>query len=192
MTQPRTAYELSESQVTTPEAVISIFWRLTRQYHDRLDSVLDMGAGDCRFAKGGSFDRYVGVEIDRKRVAIAKPPANGKVIHGCVFRHDAADYDACIGNPPYARHHDIQTAWKERTVARLERELDVPLNKHCNLYVYFFCLGLLKSSEDGLVALVIPYEWVSGPQRRHCANTSKDIGGMSPFTVSRCQFLKAS
>jgi hypothetical protein len=166
MNRSRTAYELSESQVTTPEPIVSLFWRLSKQYRSHLTSVLDMGAGDCRFAKGGTFDRYVGVEIDRKRVAIAKPPANGKVIHGCVFRHDAANYDACIGNPPYARHHDIQTAWKERTIARLERELDVPLNKHCNLYIYFFCLGLLKSSKDGLVALVIPYEWVSRPSAK--------------------------
>jgi hypothetical protein len=163
MTHRRTAYELSESQVTTPEPVISLFWRLTKQYRDHFTSVLDMGAGDCRFGTGGSFDRYVGVEIDRKRVATAKPPARGKITPGCVFRHEAGDYGACIGNPPYARHHDIQTAWKERTVARLEREMDVSLNKHCNLYVYFFCLSLLKTSREGLVALVIPYEWVSRP-----------------------------
>jgi hypothetical protein len=180
MTQPRTAYELSESQVTTPKPVISLFWRLTKQYRDHFTSVLDMGAGDCRFSTGGPFDRYVGVEIDRKRVATAKPPAKGKIIHSCVFRHAAADYDACIGNPPYARHHDIQTAWKERTVARLEREMDVSLNKRCNLYIYFFCLGLLKSSQEGLVALVIPYEWVSRPSaaalreyiQRHCWNVA--------------------
>lgn len=125
-----------------------------------------MGAGDCRFAKGGAFDRYVGVEIDRKRISTANVPRNGKIVHDCVFRHAPANYHACIGNPPYARHHDIQTVWKERTVARLERELDISLNKHCNLYIYFFCLGLLKSSEDGLVALLIPYEWVSRPSAK--------------------------
>ena len=163
MTQPRTAYELSESQVTTPEPVISLFWRLTKRYRDHFSSVLDMGAGDCRFSAGGPFDRYVGVEIDRKRAATAKPPAKGKIIPGCVFRHSAVEYDACIGNPPYARHHDIQSAWKERTVARLERDMDVSLNKQCNLYIYFFCLGLLKSRREGLVALIIPYEWVSRP-----------------------------
>jgi predicted RNA methylase len=163
MTRSRTAYELSESQVTTPEPVVSLFWQLTKQYRNHFTSVLDMGAGDCRFARGGSFDRYVGVEIDRKRFSTANLPHNGQVLHGCVFRHASANYDACIGNPPYARHHDIQTDWKERTVVRLERELDVCINKHCNLYVYFFLLGLLKSRCDGLVALVIPYEWVSRP-----------------------------
>lgn len=166
MAHPRKAYELSESQVTTPGPIISLFWQLTKQYRERLRSVLDMGAGDCRFARGGFFDRYIGVEIDRKRVSVAKPPANGKIIHGCVFRHEGGDYDACIGNPPYARHHDIPSSWKERTVARLERELAVSLDRHCNLYIYFFCLGLLKTCHDGLVALVIPYEWVSRPSAR--------------------------
>ncbi len=163
MTQGRTAYEISESQVTTPAPVVSLFWQLTKQYRERLRTVLDMGAGDCRFAKGGAFERYVGVETDRRRVAVAQPPPNGEIVHGCVFRHEGRDYDACIGNPPYARHHDIESPWKERTVARLERELGVSLDKHCNLYIYFFCLGLLKTHQQGLLALVIPYEWVSRP-----------------------------
>jgi hypothetical protein len=166
MTHPRTAYELSESQVTTPTPVISLFWQLTRQYREHLGSVLDMGAGDCRFAVGGPFDHYTGVEIDRKRVASSTAPPNGTIIHGCVFRHEGDGYDACIGNPPYARHHDIQSPWKELTVARLDRELSVTLNRHCNLYLYFFCLGLLKTRDDGLVALVVPYEWVSRPSAK--------------------------
>jgi hypothetical protein len=166
MAHPRTAYELNESQVTTPEPVVSLFWRLIRQYREHLGSVLDMGAGDCRFALGGCFDRYIGVEVDKHRVALARPPANGEIIHGCVFRHKGGEYDACIGNPPYARHHDIESSWKEQTVARLERELAIPLDKHCNLYIYFFCLGLLKTRRDGLLALVIPYEWVSRPSAR--------------------------
>ena len=166
MNRARTAYELSQSQVTTPEPVISLFWQLARQYRKRLPSVLDMGAGDCRFALGGLFDRYVGIEIDRERVASAKPPSNGSIVCGCAFRHPVSQYDACIGNPPYVRHHDIESTWKERTINRLERDLAVPLNRHCNLYIYFFCLALLKTSEKGLVALVIPYEWVSRPSAK--------------------------
>jgi hypothetical protein len=83
-----------------------------------------------------------------------------------VFRHEGAGYDACIGNPPYARHHDIQSPWKEQTVALLDGELAVTLDKHCNLYLYFFCLGLLKTRQDGLLALVVPYEWVSRPSAK--------------------------
>jgi len=122
-----------------------------------------MGAGDCRFAKGGTFGSYTGIEIDRDRAAAASPPRNGRIIQGCVFRHTGRNYDACIGNPPYVRHHDIESPWKERTAGRLERELGIALNKHCNLYLYFFCLALVKTHHEGLVALVIPYEWVSRP-----------------------------
>jgi hypothetical protein len=166
MTRSRTAYELSESQVMTPAPVVALFWQLTKRYREHLGSVLDMGAGDCRFARGGIFDQYVGVEIDTKRVAAAKLPVNAKIIHDCVFRHEDAGYDACIGNPPYAQHHDIRNPWKEQTAARLGRELAVSLDKHCNLYVYFFCLGLLKTCQDGLLALIVPYEWVSRPSAK--------------------------
>jgi predicted RNA methylase len=166
MAHPRTAYELSASQVTTPESVVSLFWQITRKHRQALGTVLDMGAGDCRLAKHGLFEKYVGVEIDGKRIADVKPPANGKIIHNCVFKHAGDNYDACIGNPPYARHHDIQITWKNRTIARLEDELAVSLNKHCNLYIYFFCLALLKSRASGLVALIIPYEWVSRPSAK--------------------------
>lgn len=152
--------------MATPEPVVSLFWQLIERHREHLKSVLDMGAGDCRLAKGGSFDRYVGVEIDKKRFKAAKPPTNGKIIHGCVFRHEDDEYDACIGNPPYARHHDIQSPWKQRTTASLEREMNVSLDKHCNLYVYFFCLSLLKTRQDGLTALIVPYEWVSRPSAR--------------------------
>lgn len=166
MRYARTAYELSESQVTTPELVVSLFWQLARRRRKHLGSVLDVGAGDCRFAIGGSFERYTGVEIDRRRVAVAIPPPNGRIVLGCAFRHGEGGYDACIGNPPYARHHDIQSPWKEQTIARLERELGISLDKHCNLYLYFLCLGLLKTKANGLLGLVIPYEWVSRPSAK--------------------------
>ena len=72
-------------------------------------------------------------------------------------------YDACIGNPPYVRHHDIESPWKESVVNRIDRELGVSLNKKCNLYLYFMCLGFLKTRGDGILSFVIPFEWVSRP-----------------------------
>ena len=72
MASQRTAYELSQSQVTTPKEIVTLFWKLARKYRQRLDCVLDMGAGDCRFSVGGNFSRYIGVEIDKARVAEAR------------------------------------------------------------------------------------------------------------------------
>src|SRR5258708_31087278 len=164
MVAPRkSAYELSQSQVETPNRVVSLFWRLTRQRRKTLAPVIDFGAGACRFAHGGTYERYVGVEIDRNRSVNAQLPANGRLFHTCAFRHRAAHYDACIGNPPYVRHHDIEHPWKEDTVARIKSELGIALKKNCNLYLYFLCLGLLKTNDHGLISMVIPYEWVSRP-----------------------------
>lgn len=150
----------------TPEPVIDFFWKITRRYRRTLGSVLDLGAGDCRFAEGGHFGRYFGVEIDRRRAARACVPPNGKLHVGCAFKLEQANFEACIGNPPYARHHDLRPKWKNRTVAALERELDHPLHRNANLYIHFLCLGILKSTAKGLVSMVVPYEWVSRPSAR--------------------------
>ena len=40
------------------------------------------------------------------------------------------------------------------------------INRKCNLYVYFLFLALLKSRDDGLVSILVPYEWVSRPSSR--------------------------
>lgn len=159
----KSAYELSESQVETPKNVVSLFWRLARRQRKTLGTVVDLGAGDCRFAHGGVYKQYIGLEIDRQRSAGARLPAKGKLVHTCAFRHDGANYDACIGNPPYVRHHDIESPWKEDTVTQIERELGVALMRNCNLYLYFLCLALLKTHDRGFVAMLIPYEWVSRP-----------------------------
>jgi hypothetical protein len=175
----RTAYELSESQVSTPPSVIRLFWQLAQQRRRKFTRVLDMGAGDCRFARSKVVDEYVGIELDKRRHAGAQLPLNGRLIEGCAFRHRGADYDACIGNPPYVRHHYIEQPWKERTLETLEQQLGLRLSKSCNLYLYFLCLGLLKTHSKGLVALVIPYEWVSRPSakaiRDHIALNRWDV-----------------
>jgi len=141
----KSAYELSESQVATPTRVVSLFWTLTHQSRKAFSTVIDLGAGDARLAAGGHFKKYVGIEIDAKRSASATLPRNGRIIRGCAFAHDGVGYDACVGNPPYVRHHDIEAPWKETILARLKAELGVSLSGKCNLYLYFLCLGLLKT-----------------------------------------------
>ncbi len=163
MTRPKSAYELSQSQVVTPVDVVALFWRLTHKSRNRLDTVLDLGAGDGRFALGGKFGQYVGVEIDPSRATTARLPKNGQIIRTCAFRHKGSGYDACIGNPPYVRHHDIESPWKDCVVDRIHSDLGIRLNKKCNLYLYFMCLGLLKTRNDGILSFLIPFEWVSRP-----------------------------
>lgn len=166
---PRTAYELRESQVSTPPQVVSLFWRLLRKHRKRrLDKVVDLGAGDARFAKNGHYRRYDGVEIDRAPVGRPGPrlPAGAQLHRMCAFRFEPDGYDAAIGNPPYVRHHDIETKWRQRIAQRIKDELGVNLSGIGNLYLYFLCLGLMKTTNTGLIGVVIPFEWVSRPSAK--------------------------
>jgi Eco57I restriction-modification methylase len=168
---PKSAYELRRSQVDTPVAVVELLWRLVRERRTRLPRILDLGAGDGRFSVGGLYENYEGVEIDCATTGTLHRPPNITVRIGCAFEHSGENYDACIGNPPYVRHHDLELTWKQATADRLETSLSISFDKHANLYLYFLCLALTKSKTNGLVALVIPYEWVSRPSaaaiRRH-------------------------
>lgn len=162
----KTAYELARSQVETPTSIVRFVWQLVARYRERPATVLDMGAGDGRFASHGDYGAYHGVEIDRHRALAAILPSRAKITVGCAFTHSGNSYDLCIGNPPYVRHHDLNEAWRNRIAAQLSRATGEVVNRKSNLYVYFITLGLLRTAPDGLVSLLVPYEWASRPSAR--------------------------
>lgn len=166
MRKPRTAYELARSQVETPEGIVRTFWRIAHTYRSRFSRVLDLGAGDGRFAIGGRFSSYEGVEIDDSSRLSEKLPRHAKIVYSCAFKHKGTGYAACIGNPPYVRHHDLDKHWRDAVARRLREETGVEINRKCNLYVYFLFLALLKSRRDGIVLAIVPYEWVSQPSSK--------------------------
>ena len=164
MRKRKNAYELSRSQVDTPEDVVSLFWQVAHKYRHRFSSVLDLGAGDGRFALGGGrFGEYVGVEIDKRRKQKTNLPPEASITYGCAFRHGETGYAACIGNPPYVRHHDLDPSWRDRIANSISTATGQTVNRKCNLYIYFLFLALLRSRSQGLVATIVPYEWVSRP-----------------------------
>ncbi len=159
-------YDLRASQVPTPAPVVRFFWDVVHQHRSSLGTVLDMGAGDGRFSRYGRFKKYRGIEIDRSKIVARRPRKNATVTEGCVFESKLGLFDACVGNPPYLRHQDIESPWKELTLARLRSELRIDLSGHGNLFLYFMALALLRTSPDGLLALVVPFDWVSRPAAR--------------------------
>lgn len=187
MRAPKTAYQLRESQVSTPPAVVSLFWKLLKERRPQIKGVLDMGAGDARFASGGHYKRYDGVELDPQRSKLAQLPKNGRMFKTCAFRLKNNNYDACIGNPPYVRHHDIEKPWRKRTAAKIKKALGIDLNGNGNLYLYFLCLGLIKTRPNGIVAVVVPFEWVSRPS----AQPIRDYIEKNGWNVSVYRFREA-
>lgn len=128
--------------------------------------MVDLGAGDGRFANGGNFISYDGFEIDTCKDPLPHAPLNFNITYTCAFNYDGELFDSCIGNPPYVRHHDINPIWRNEVAARLRKELSIEINRLCNLYIYFMFLGLSYTTADGFVGMIVPYEWVSRPSSK--------------------------
>ncbi|MDQ1158535.1 hypothetical protein QE385_002862 [Sphingomonas sp. SORGH_AS 950] len=154
---------LDRCQVDTPDRLVQATWNHILERRDKVGSVVDFGAGDGRFAHHGRYESYVGYEIDKDRSRNAKLPANAKLVHRCAFSRDVTDASVCIGNPPFVRNQDLPLGWRTEVASKLHKRAGISISGLANAWQYFFLLSIVSAAEDGLVALVIPYEWVSRP-----------------------------
>lgn len=157
---------LDRCQVDTPDHLVRATWAHVSNLREKVDYVVDFGAGDGRFARAGIFKKYVGYEVDPDRCAKAALPAKAALVNRCAFSDEISDADLCIGNPPFVRNQDLPLGWRQRVSTLLARRTGVSLSGLANAWQYFFLLALASSKSDGLVALVVPYEWVSRPSSR--------------------------
>lgn len=157
---------LDRCQVDTPSDVVDATWRHVDQLRKSVGKVVDFGAGDGRFSRAGRYQSYLGYEIDSRRSQSAKLPKGATITHRCAFSDVIHDADVCIGNPPFVRNQDLPLGWRQRASSRLSERTGVTLSGIANAWQYFFLLSLASTRQDGLVALVIPYEWVSRPAAR--------------------------
>jgi hypothetical protein len=154
---------LDRCRVDTPFNVISRLWFQVNKLRPRIKKVVDFGAGDGRFAATGEFERYVGFEIDLDRCLAARLPERAKMMNQCAFSDEIKDADLCLGNPPYVRNQDLPSGWRRRVAGTLFKRTGVAISGLANAWQYFFLLGLASTKPDGLVALIVPFEWVSRP-----------------------------
>ncbi|WP_196815021.1 Eco57I restriction-modification methylase domain-containing protein [Mesorhizobium sp. L103C105A0] len=157
---------LDRCQVDTPSELVEATWVHVGLLRSRVGKVLDLGAGDARFAFGGNYSEYVGYEIDGDRCADVKLPPNARLLNRCAFSDDVDNADVCIGNPPFVRNQDLPAGWREQASKVLQRRLGIHVSGLANAWQYFFLQALASLKGDGLCALVIPYEWVSRPSAR--------------------------
>lgn len=111
----------------------------------------------------GKYSSYFGYEIDAGRCAAAALPSKARLVNQCAFAEERVDADLCIGNPPYVRNQDLPRGWRESVSTRLTCRTGISVSGLANAWQYFFLLSLASTHPDGLVAIVIPYEWVSRP-----------------------------
>jgi hypothetical protein len=154
---------LSRCQIDTPSSLVEETWRRVHELRDDIDTVVDFGAGDARFAFGGRYSSYVGYEIDQQRLPGRPLPAGARVEHRCAFTADVHEASLSIGNPPFVRNQDLPEGWRCQVAERLAARSGVHLSGLANAWQYFFLLSLLSTHDKGLCALVVPYEWVSRP-----------------------------
>jgi hypothetical protein len=154
---------LDRCQVDTPRSLVSRVWQFVEASRAEIGTVLDLGAGDARFAREGTYESYIGVEIDPSRISGRPLPPNARLLHQCAFEAHLPEADVCLGNPPYVRNQDLPEGWRQRAASVVRERTGVQVSGLANAWQYFTFLALASTKADGLVALVIPFEWVSRP-----------------------------
>ena len=157
---------LGRCRVDTPLALVDAVWAHVAEVRPSVGKVLDFGAGDGRFARTGQFQTYMGYEIDASVFQDVRLPDNATIVSRCAFSDFIDDADLCIGNPPYVRNQDLPIQWRKNVSEKLKARTTVNVSGLANAWQYFFLLGLASTKEDGLCALLIPYEWVSRPSAK--------------------------
>ena len=172
----------------TPDEVVRSVWAHVKKHRPReIDKVLDLGAGDGRFARHGSYRLYIGYEIDETKYADVPLPTSATLLNKCAFSHSTDDADVCVGNPPFVRNQDIPTGWREHAHGEVLRRTGVAVPGLANAWQYFFLNALACLKADGLAALVVPFEWVSRPSARALRAYIRDQG----WRVSVCRLRDA-
>jgi hypothetical protein len=157
---------LDRCQIDTPDRLVRATWKHVSERRSEVGRVVDFGAGDGRFARHGVYRDYRGYEIDRVRLLDVSLPTNAELIHRCAFSQPIIDADVCIGNPPFVRNQNLPSGWRSEVAEQLSHRSGVTISGLANAWQYFFLLSLVSAQGDGLIALVIPYEWVSRPSTR--------------------------
>lgn len=157
---------LGRCQHDTPDEVVKRVWQFIGKRRTRISKVVDFGAGDGRFAVGGKYDRYIGYEIDPDRAKNEPLPRGASIRHSCAFSSTINDACVSVGNPPFVRNQDLPHGWRKKAADVIATRTGVKVPGLANAWQYFAFLALASPKRDGLVVLLMPYEWVSRPSAK--------------------------
>jgi Eco57I restriction-modification methylase len=173
---PGVSAYLDRCQVDTPDSWIARVWEVVAAKRPTVGTVVEFGAGDGRFSCYGNFKKYIGYEVDKARVGQRTIPKNAELVNDDAFSSSITNADVCIGNPPYVRNQDLPTGWRETVAPKLKARLGIEISGLANAWQYFFFQSLASTHKKGLVALVVPYEWVSRPSSKALRNYIQEKG----------------
>lgn len=156
---------------TPPEIVSSMVSWVDRR--SRPARVIDPGTGSARFllAAGRALPdaHLIGVEIDPLAALLARAnlTAAGLGHRSEILVHDYRNADlgafdgttAYIGNPPYVRHHQIESKWKAWLADRAA-SLGLGASGLAGLHVHFLLATALHARLGDVGAFVTSSEWL--------------------------------
>lgn len=138
--------------------------------------VLEPSAGDGAFlgqlASLMPHHDYVAIDIDVKVVENLRQKAaswpTSTMLHDDDFiqfacggmESEGPKFDLIIGNPPFIRKHNFSEAFKE-SLKRFSALTDYPLPDLKNSWAAFLVASAKLVTDDGVVALVLPYELIT-------------------------------
>jgi adenine-specific DNA-methyltransferase len=134
--------------------------------------IVDPGTGSARFLlqAGETFPQasLIGVEIDplaaliaRANLAVAGFAKRSRIILGdyrC-FNESVSGQTLYIGNPPYVRHHQITTKWKE-WLSDEAGKLGHKASQLAGLHVHFFLATARNARAGDFGAFITAAEWL--------------------------------
>lgn len=165
-------------QVATPPDIVQLLWDIAHRSRKgkAFPSVVDLGAGDARFAASGRYGSYTGIELDPKRHPAFPLRANARFLHKDAMRLGKGAYSLAIGNPPYIRHHHLEPDWRDESIVRLAKAGGPLLKSTANSFVMFLLQAILQTQDDGLIVQLVPFEWVTRPSALELRDYIKDNG----------------
>jgi hypothetical protein len=155
----------------TPGPIIRsmVEWAADRAEPQR---IIDPGMGSARFLlqAGETFPHaaLIGVDVDplaaliaRANLAVAGFAQRSRIIVGDYRRYDEPCEGATlyIGNPPYVRHHQITTTWKD-WLSDEAAKLGYKASQLAGLHVHFFLATARNAKPGDFGAFITAAEWL--------------------------------
>jgi adenine-specific DNA-methyltransferase len=168
----RSAETRRESGATyTPSAIVQTMVEWAKAY-DKPAHIVDPGSGSARFlmSAGAAFPaaELVGVDIDplaalvaRANLAVSGLAGRARIVLNDYrrFEHSRNGKTLYIGNPPYVRHHEISTKWKDWLFDEAEK-LGLCASKLAGLHVHFFLATARQARPGDFGAFITAAEWM--------------------------------
>jgi hypothetical protein len=179
----------------TPKSIIDamVEWASSQGVPAR---VVDPGCGSARFLSAASRmfpdAMLVGIETDPLAALLARAnlAALGLTARARILLKDYRDFDECesgrtlyIGNPPYVRHHRIESRWKNWLFNEAAR-LGHSASKLAGLHVYFMLATAVHARRGDVGTFITAAEWLDvnyGSLVRNLLLT--DLGGKSVTVI---------